>query len=85
MNGYICQIQKMLPWQKNSYLTIPTEINHLCLEYYCPIKISFNTDIANYVGNDIQFVNEKTIKKSNRNRQVLCAIQQAILADICDI
>ena len=34
VNGYISEIQKLFPWQRNSYFIIPELINHICLSFY---------------------------------------------------
>ena len=81
VNGYIHAIQKLLPWQENSYFIIPESINYICLSFYW-IGFAFNTK---YMGENLEFPDYKTVTKSKKEGHSLCSIGEAISSDICDI
>ena len=82
VNGYIHQVQKLFPWQDNSYFIIPPLINHLCLSFYW-IKFEFN---KKYVGKNLEFIDRKTVTKTvEDNCQPLCFIGGSVSGEMCDI
>ena len=81
MNGYINNAQKLFPWKEISYFIIPSLINHICLSFYW-ISFSFNTE---FIGDNLKFLDEKTITKICREHWAVCAIGTAISGDMCDL
>ena len=82
VNGYIRKIQKLFPWQDNSYFIIPQLINHICLSFYW-IKFSFN---RKYFGKNLQFINDTTVTKDGvSNSHSLCVMKDSISSELCDI
>ena len=81
VNGYVHQIQKLFPWQENSYFIIPELINHICLSFYW-ITFAFNTK---YIGENIKIINDTTAQKIKSSNSRMCAIGESISADLCDI
>ena len=81
VNGYIHEAQQLFPWNENSYFIIPQLINHICLLFYW-IKFAFNKE---YIGKDIEFINNTTIKKINTDNHSNVAIGGSISGEVCDI
>ena len=79
VNGYIREIQKIFPWQDNSYFIIPSLINHVCLSFYW-IGFEFN---KTYIGKNLIFINDTTIAKVKQNGYSVCAIGECVSRDIC--
>ena len=83
INGYIHEMQKLFPWEENSYFIIPKLINHICLSFYW-IRFAFN---RKYAGNNLEFINESTVTKLKGDRSTvhsLCSIGESISGDICN-
>ena len=81
VNGYIRKIQKLFPWQENFYFIIPELINHICLSFYW-IRFKFN---KTYIGDNLEFINDTTVTKTKTGVHELCALQDAISGEMCDI
>ena len=81
INGYIHEHQKLLPWRTNSYYTIPELVNHICLSFYFDGGI-FN---QNNHGNNLLFIDNKTVEKINQNSHSVATIGEPISGQMCDI
>ena len=81
VNGYIHEAQKLFPWTKCSYFIIPQLVNQICLSFYW-IRFTFNKE---FIGDNLKFLDEKTITKINKDAHSLCAIGESISGDMCDI
>ena len=81
VNGYINNAQKLFAWNENSYFIIPPLINQICLLFYW-IQFAFNKQ---FIGRNLVFLDNKTIKKINTSSHSLCAIGESISRDLCDI
>lgn len=83
-NGYIREIQRCFNWKENSSYTISDLIIHLCLSFYFDGGV-FNQDKH---GDNIRFVNEKTIEKlpsEGAANSAQCSIGTAISNEMCDV
>ena len=81
VNGYIHEIQKVFPWQENSYFLIPDIINHICLSFYW-IRFEFN---KKYMGENVKIINDTKVQKIKNNAHSLCAIGSSISGNECDL
>ena len=81
VNGYIHEMQKLFPWQDNSYFIIPELINHICLSFYW-IRFTFN---KKYTGDNLKFINDTTVGKTKTGGHELCALEKSISGDMCDV
>lgn len=81
INGYVRDIQKLLPVDQNTYFTIPISINQLCVIFYT-IKGEFNTEQC---SKNLEFIDEKTVQKINNDNHALCLFGEPISNSMCRI
>ena len=81
VNGYIHELQNIFPWKQNSYFIIPPVISQICLSFYW-IRFTFDPDKA---GENLEFLDDKTVTKIQNNGYSMCAIGTPISNEMCDM